>query len=301
MMPHSEHFQRSGNRLGFTLVELLVVIAIIGILVALLLPAIQAAREAARRTQCTNNLKQMGIALQNYAGTKGVFPPGRGEVVDGNRHLYPWSGLILPYAEDESLHNLLDLDAGYNHPENEIPNKTLIPMYQCASAPPNTLVTCCSFIPGVNDVAETNYSAIATHLRTDWGTLIKIADGTGVMFDFSRVKFQHITDGTSKTAIVTEFDGDENDPIIKANSNNYYCQGGTCVLGKFWSGENQITSYYGINKVKNLDLAAIVSRHPIGAQFVFADGHVVFLGEDIEQAVLNAITTRAGNETVTAL
>jgi prepilin-type N-terminal cleavage/methylation domain-containing protein len=94
---------------GFTLVELLVVIAIIGILVALLLPAIQAAREAARRSQCVNNLRQIGIAMQNYHGAQGQLPPattygGAADAVSG----YPWTVLIFPYMEEQSLRDQID-------------------------------------------------------------------------------------------------------------------------------------------------------------------------------------------------
>src|SRR5262245_519160 len=99
---------------GFTLVELLVVIAIIGVLVALLLPAVQAAREAARRTDCSNNLKQIGLALQNYHGAKGCFPSGYTSAVDpaGNDTGpgWGWAAAILPYTEEKVLHQLIQLD-----------------------------------------------------------------------------------------------------------------------------------------------------------------------------------------------
>ena len=95
------------RRRGFTLVELLVVIAIIGILVALLLPAIQAAREAARRTQCNNNLKQVGVALHNYHDTYKVLPPGG---LAGNPRL-SWNVLILPFIEQQALHALVNFEA----------------------------------------------------------------------------------------------------------------------------------------------------------------------------------------------
>ena len=98
-------------RPAFTLVELLVVIAIIGILVALLLPAIQAAREAARRTQCVNNLKQIGIGLQNYHDTFRSFPPGTlfwpaaGANPNGDNQMWGWSALLLPFVEQATLHD----------------------------------------------------------------------------------------------------------------------------------------------------------------------------------------------------
>jgi len=104
-------------RAGFTLVELLVVIAIIGLLVALLLPAIQAAREAARRTECSNKLKQIGLALHNYHDTYNVFPPGAitkttsCSLNTGNTRTdggAPWTVLTLPFMEQSSLHDRFD-------------------------------------------------------------------------------------------------------------------------------------------------------------------------------------------------
>ena len=103
---------RSRNGSGFTLVELLVVIAIIGVLVSLLLPAVQAAREAARRMQCTNNLKQIGLALHNYESTNKKFPFGKGPSYPGAPVYARWSqhAFILPYIEQQNLYNTIDFD-----------------------------------------------------------------------------------------------------------------------------------------------------------------------------------------------
>ena len=106
---------------AFTLVELLVVIAIIGILVALLLPAIQTAREAARRTQCSNNLKQMGLAAHNYHDTFNCFPPGA--ITDGPccgaKSRINWAIALLPYMEQSTLYDDYDHDANNEDPSND--------------------------------------------------------------------------------------------------------------------------------------------------------------------------------------
>src|SRR5215475_8654036 len=100
---------------GFTLVELLVVIAIIGILVAFLLPAIQAAREAARRTQCQNNLKQIGLAVQSHHDTRKAFPMGRNRI---DQFAVSWAFFLLPYMEETSIYNSWDGTARVDDPKN---------------------------------------------------------------------------------------------------------------------------------------------------------------------------------------
>ncbi len=121
------------RRRAFTLIELLVVIAIIAILIALLLPAVQQAREAARRVQCKNNLKQMGLALHNYADTHGAFPPV--SVMPRGMTFQPWSGhaRLLPFIEQANLANLIDWDVSPEFTSNPIAAKTRVAIYMCPS------------------------------------------------------------------------------------------------------------------------------------------------------------------------
>ena len=130
------------RRAGFTLIELLVVIAIIGVLIALLLPAVQSAREAARRAQCTNNLKQIGLALHNYHSTMGKFPPAY--TVDKNgKPLHSWRTLILPFVEQAGLYDKIKLDEPWNSEHNmKLFKGHVIDVYNSPGAgPPSTKTT----------------------------------------------------------------------------------------------------------------------------------------------------------------
>ena len=287
------------RRAAFTLVELLVVITIIGILIALLLPAVQAAREAARRMQCANNLKQMGLALHNYHATHNVFPYGAG----GTGTWWSWSALILPYLEAKTVHDRIDFKFPYNAYDPANPSvagnneamKNFIPAYQCPSNPDNELVTCCIAIVGDRDAAETNYSAVATHQDVLYG---RAPDPEGVLYLNSKTKIAHITDGTSQTLLVGETDYNQEDPF----KDNYpeYCINRECFVGMCWASENRLTTAYGINSQTDVHHPGPQSHHPGGSQFVFADGHVSFLSESIDQEILIALTTRDGGEVLPA-
>lgn len=275
------------HRSGFTLVELLVVIAIIGVLVALLLPAVQSAREAARRTQCVNNMKQIGLGLLNYHDTQKLFPPGTG----GSGTSWSWSARILPFMEAADIHRQIDFSVNYNvvHPINNLAMKTFVETYACPSAPPPQLIACCGAIVGDQDTAETNYSAVATHRNGDQAFYARDPEGTGILFLRSATRLKDVTDGTSKTYIVAECDLDQNDP---------YAPGSSQAWGKIWASENRVTTYYGINSNLGHIHAPVRSRHPGGANFLYADGHVAFVQQSIDQEVQQAKTTRNWGETI---
>ncbi len=285
-------YQKNQTRCAFTLVELLVVIAIIGILIALLLPAVQAAREAARRMHCTNNMKQIGLGLQVYHDTFKIFPYDSGEA----GAFWSWSTMMLPYLEQEQVYDMIDFNYGYYrlHAQNNEAMKNFVPAYQCPSAPPNVLVICCGAIPGDEDTAETNYAAVATIKNTQYAI---DPEGEGVMYSYSKTKISDISDGTSQTFLVSEIDLDQDDPL------KTYCTTSTCFFGNHWSAENRMSTYRGINE-SNGEVSYMWpgpnSCHPGGCHFAFADGHISFINEDIELDLLWALTTRAGGEVLDA-
>ncbi len=217
-------------RRAFTLVELLVVIAIIGILVALLLPAIQAAREAARRTQCINNLKQLGIALQNHHDTYNRLPPGGscdrppfGNFQGGGNHWGgSWLARILPYVEGGAVYEEIDFTSGSSGWGNQTSGRAIanvvIPSFACPSSPLPRRAA--GSPPGSQNAMTATYVGISgavdgliegfNETRTNQGGGSAgccsggIVSGGGVLFPFSQVRYSDITDGTSNVMAVSE-------------------------------------------------------------------------------------------------
>ncbi len=209
------------SRAGFTLVELLVVIAIIGILVALLLPAVQAAREAARRMSCGNNLKQTALAIQNYHDTYKTFPPLRGgQLVNGgtqpfgtNATSYPgcpgwfnsagwsWRALILPYMEQQPLYDTINFErvldtTCYAHPQPHYSSTpqaryVRIPSFECPSEPQ----------PPNGQDAPTNYAGIFGNSANPFTSNLA---QLGIFAGIQPPSFKNLTDGASNTIIVGE-------------------------------------------------------------------------------------------------
>ncbi len=184
---------------GFTLVELLVVIAIIGILVGLLLPAVQAAREAARRMSCMNNLAQLGIAFHNFEFSYGHLPSGvtnpegpiRYEPIGNHTS---WTIHLLPYMEQNALHQNYDQEAGAYSPINQEIRRRLPGAYHCPSNPNREV-----FEAGTDKVAVTSYAGCHNSKEAPIDK-----NNDGVLFLNSKVKFSEITDGLSNTILVSE-------------------------------------------------------------------------------------------------
>ncbi len=217
---------RTSKNAGFTLIELLVVIAIIAILISLLLPAVQQAREAARRIQCRNNLKQIGLALHNYLDTYSTFPPAFvSDISTTNTPGGEWSihARIMPYLEESNLYQQADLSRSYEDPSGVNDGIAIQRMkaYICPSE--------------VNDRQRVDGSGVAIHYPITYGynggtwrvwTNATRQPGNGAFAPNSRFGTQHFTDGTSNTLGFSEVkaftaynrDGDQGTAAIPANA-----------------------------------------------------------------------------------
>ncbi len=318
---------------GFTLVELLVVIAIIGLLIALLLPAVQSAREAARRTQCLNNLRQIGLALHGFHDARQHLPPAfatgsapgnvnwRTLTTTTPSYFEPgWSffASILPYMEQGALHSQLDLKLPILDSRNDVArtDAALMPLYVCPSDTSPRLV----------DVWDFGESAAATTLGGA-GTVIARAPvssyagvlGTsdhennglfdGVFFRNSRVRIGQITDGTSKTVCI----GERMSRMAEAtwlgsitrsevvHADGWWQRLGYSHRSQNYRPANCQTTCHIRSSAPNLPTnspSGFYSPHTAGCNFLNADGSVRLIADDVDLTTFRALATRAGGEAV---
>lgn len=283
---------------GFTLVELLVVIAIIGILIALLLPAVQAAREAARRCQCRNNLGQIALAMASYESVFKSLPPGVIDTVGPIQSIAQgqhigWLAHVLPQIEQKNAYNLVDFSASAYAPANASVRNWGARLFICPSDGGATQSS---------GLGTSNYAGCHHDVEAPID-----AGNHGVLFLNSHVRLADITDGTSQTILISEKLVTPSDlgwlsgtratlrntgsPINASSRGGLLAQIGD-VPG--WAAPAQpgtLTSPPNANAA--LVVGGFESSHPGGAQSAFADGSVQFLMDSTSQAVLSQLGHRA--------
>jgi prepilin-type N-terminal cleavage/methylation domain-containing protein/prepilin-type processing-associated H-X9-DG protein len=310
---HSNISRNSNSRAdfrthGFTLVELLVVIAIIGILIGLLLPAVQAVRAAARRTSCQNNIRQIGIAILNYESAHMKFPPGQQwTAVEGSsdRLDYGWMSLILSQMEAGNIYSQINFDRPYLLAPTVSAIDEIVPGYLCPSTAledserSNNQILDFNNVTGLNlgcsdymgisgpDTSEIN-PATGDNYDRQMGILIgtKGLRNAATLLKPPPVNFGKITDGSSNTMMVSECSGRG-------------VEGDGDPNGAWVSGKNITSIDKGINKEKakkSWKNELIYSEHFTGANGLFADGSVHYLTNDLEKSALMALCSRNGGE-----
>ncbi|TWT32963.1 DUF1559 domain-containing protein [Blastopirellula retiformator] len=285
---------RSGRRAGFTLVELLVVIAIIGVLIALLLPAVQQAREAARRMSCTNQLKQLGLALHNYHDTTKSFPYGS----RGSGNQVGWHVAILPFIEQGNLFDQMDMTVDFHAGVNAPFRETRMEPFLCPSSP--------------SEKADDNSAHFTTHYYGVMGpTGTNPASGTayqentsGSHGGFSKEgawshdevhKMRDITDGTSNTFFLGEI--------------SWTQRNGNATRYRPWSRGGRTNNFMApcknVAQPINADFIALFndmsygSNHPGGCMFALGDASVRFVAETVNYDTLLSMASCGGGETAT--
>ncbi|HEY6565870.1 MAG TPA: DUF1559 domain-containing protein [Pirellulaceae bacterium] len=285
---------------GFTLVELLVVVAIIGVLVALMLPAVQQARESARRTQCKNHIRQVGLAIQSYESARKALPPGS-HLTQGLA--WGFTVFVMPYFEEAALYGTVKIgqsDCGaaiiaLQAAGKPDPTSQPVAILMCPSDPnanrrllsgPN------GPFPNSADAGllyPGNYLGVSgTTESPTWCPYRGLDQGNGIFYSDSRLRLKHISDGTSKTLLLGER-GIPNDygwgwPVCGGSECEHY----TSTQRGLYDGEDAPTG------------ADILQRfwswHVGGTHFVLADSSVHYLANDLDPGVLNALASRAGHE-----
>lgn len=294
------------RRRAFTLIELLVVIAVIGILIALLLPAVQAAREAARRLHCSNNLKQIGLAFLNFESAKKGLPPRRhkGEPHKG------WGPYLLYYMEQEPLGQLYDLDQNFYAPANQPHIKVPLSVFICPSAPSGRFVE----IIDQNDNATGAIGAIGDYFAANsvdaywWPADRRAAAADTVncpaLKDNAMQRLAGITDGLSNTLLVGEFAG-RPDHWIKGRKQptnaglrwaNWWGPWASYNSSIYRTFSADGTTPHGPCTVNCNNNWGIYAFHVGGANILLCDGSAHFVSTSLDRDVFAGLVTKAGKE-----
>ncbi len=302
---------------AFTLIELLVVIAIIAVLIALLLPAVQAAREAARRMQCTNNLKQIGLGMQNYHDVHSVFPSGitytGNSQVPGGGMWKAWSIWVttLPFMEQQPLYAALNTSMRIWNPENTTVYDVSINYLHCPSdgvVSQRLVLPAGQNSPDYNGPVNMHFSSyggnsgtwfqqpslsMGSHGYTSGGSVdpnfqSRLSNMNGVFYMMSTVRIASITDGTSNTFMVGEWPYGK---LAASDQQQWHWWPG------YNSGDSMFTTMYVMNPETRCNDAgnfindvwdgALGSFHPGGANILFCDGSVHFIKESINTMPYN--------------
>lgn len=323
-------YRRSRPTRGFTLVELLVVIAIIGILVALLLPAVQAAREAARRMSCTNNLRQTGIACHNYHDTYRTFPPGRlvydGEDSSGSntKVVTGFLAMILPFAEQTNVGEIYDQHWGFDDPANQTAVRTEIEFLLCPSAPGKRITPIyCGWNQGWStDMSEisddlagaaTDYQGIRGlhYPETNGSSTEHVWNSSCGILNEAGSRFADITDGSSNTILLFEMAGKpEHYRLGKRQGTptnaQFYAHGpwsGNNGVGIYnWSADGSSKGCNTCDKFINIDnQVSPYSFHPGIVNIMRADGSTRSINETIETQTFIKLSRKQDGQVIKGL
>jgi prepilin-type N-terminal cleavage/methylation domain-containing protein/prepilin-type processing-associated H-X9-DG protein len=308
--------EASMRRQGFTLIELLVTIAIIGMLIAVLLPSVQNAREASRRVRCCNNLRQIGLALQNYHGAMNLFPPGYvSQIGPGGEDVGPgwgWAAMLLPHLEQRPVYDGINFNLPIETPDNQTARLVTIGLFVCPSDASYrerfTVVgaTAVGSTSGASicDVASSNY--VGSFGTGDPCDIPGRDHGDGLFFRNFSIGLRDIFDGTSQTLTV----GERSQNLSRAT-----------WVGAVSHASVPITELIGQDGLEPESDPALVlgqtgdgqgpnakpaladqywSRHAGSANFLMADGSVRSINEQVGFTVFRALATRQGVEVVSA-
>jgi prepilin-type N-terminal cleavage/methylation domain-containing protein len=316
--------KQASRRGAFTLIELLVVIGIIGVLAGLLVPAVQKVREAATRTTCTNNLKQIGLALHSYHDTKLYFPPG---YIDGNTDPsstpdndvgpgWGWASFLLPYLEQQNVYNQINFSVGVGVGSNAAVSQTSLPIFQC---PADDLqdpfpVYDSSFTNPIATVAHSNYVGC-----NGWKECFSNAGGDaqggdGLFYRNSRNRMGNVTDGLSNTIFVGERSSNHSPSTWTGAVARGRCPAWMATQppapyspppGPAYDnadfGEALVLAHGNATHLPNADFPifdpdTFYSKHALGVNFVFGDGSVHLLTSGIDPNTFQYLCTISGGE-----
>jgi prepilin-type N-terminal cleavage/methylation domain-containing protein/prepilin-type processing-associated H-X9-DG protein len=320
------------TRSAFTLIELLVVIAIIAVLIALLLPAVQAAREAGRRAHCVNNLKQFGLALQNYHDVNGSFPIGSSlNVATGSSSSFSPQTRLLSFMEQTVIYNAINFDRATSAPENATALVAGVNVFLCPSDAQNQLP---AGYAGINYRVNCGTSIVNAFGAQDSSSVNKtLPPPNGLFLGDSNVRIADVIDGTSNTAAFSEHvKGDFSNSISTEMSDTYQpgtypasadealqmCRAvnildltkqGNSNAGAPWMSDGHTTTRYYHGSPPNSRSCMFPpqristtanSRHPGGVNACMADGSVRFFKSSINLATWRAVGTRNGGEVISS-